>query len=149
MINPFLLTPKNRLENWKSLRGLLPTLSEQEQLKKVACYWAQAPLSKFAYDPERPDTWPTPWEMIYEGDWCKMSVAIGMEFTLRLSGWAPDRLNLVLIKDYDRSDLFFILKIDDKFVLNYDYEKVSEYPDTNHEVITTIGFDNKKYSERK
>lgn len=79
MSNPFLLSPKQRLEEWKIFRNAITTLPDYNQLSEIASFWAQAPLSKFAYDPEQPSEWATPWEMIYEGDWCKFSVAIGME----------------------------------------------------------------------
>jgi hypothetical protein len=51
-----------------------------------------APLMKCAYDGEDCSEWPGPWEMIHNCDWCPYSVAIGMEFTLRLAGWDKSRL---------------------------------------------------------
>jgi hypothetical protein len=145
MMNPFLLPPRERLADWKALRASLAALPEDEQLRKVATYWAQAPVANFAYDPEHPETWPTAWEMIAEGDWCRASVAVGMEFTLRLSGWPAERLKLVQIKDYDISDLLFVVEVDGRSYLNYEHGVVSDIPDTRREVICAWQFATRGY----
>ena len=146
-MNPFILAPQERLLHWKDFRKDLPELPEIEQLSAVAKYWALAPLLKLAHDIEQPqDEWPTPWEMVSAGDWDRNSVAIGMEFTLRLSGWDKDRLQLWMIRDYDISEVILILVVDQKFILNYDYSEVSEYPKTKHDVIGKWSFCGKTYS---
>jgi hypothetical protein len=98
MMNPFLLDPHERLRDWKAFRTGLSMLSEPDQLRAVAGYWALAPMKSLAYDVERPLDLPTPWEMIDLGDWCRNSVAYGMEFTLRLAGWDASRLKLVSLR---------------------------------------------------
>lgn len=145
-MNPFVLPPQERLDHWKQFRKELASFSEQEQLEKVAAYWSLAPLSNIAYDVERPDTWPTPWEMVSEGDWCRNSVAIGMEFTLRLAGWSSDRLTLAVVRDYDLSDQIMVVFIDDSKVLNYTYSEVVDYPETKHDVIGRWRFCGKLYT---
>lgn len=146
-MNPFLLGPRERLADWKQFRSSLAALSEDEQLKKVVTYWSQAPVANFAYDPERPDTWMTPWEMISEGDWCRASVAIGMEFTLRLAGWSQDRLRLVQIKDYDASDLLFVVEVDGTHYLNYEYGSVVEIPQTRRDQICAWRYDGRRFAQ--
>ena len=146
-MNPFLVSPRERLALWKSLRASLVNLPEDQQLQTVAKFWAQAPVHKFAYDVERPDTWPTPWEMVSDGDWCVRSVGIGMEFTLRLGGWDTERLRMKLIRDYDIPDILFVVEIDQKFYLNYDHGNVVSIPKTKRDVLcswkyTKRGFEN-------
>jgi hypothetical protein len=145
-MNPFLLDPKDRLGNWKELRAALSGLPEDEQLKTVAEYWAKAPLDKFAYDIDQPDTIPSPWEMVSDGNWCRNSVAIGMEFTLRLAGWSPSRLRLAMMRDWDISEQIIVLIIDDSRVLNYSYGSVVEYPKTRHDIVGAWRFTGKFYS---
>jgi hypothetical protein len=85
-MNPFLLPPKKRLADWKDFRQSLSEHSEAEQLRLVAQYWAQAPMcAGLAHNIDEPESIPGPWEMVSEGQWCEHSVAIGMEFTLRLN----------------------------------------------------------------
>src|SRR5438270_4117448 len=146
-MNPFLASPRERLTLWKALRSSLANMPEAEQLAAVAKFWAQAPLHKFAYDVEKPETWPSPWEMISEGDWCSRSVGIGIEFTLRLGGWKPERLTLHLIRDLDRSDMMFVVEIDDNYYLNYDHGLVSPVPNTTRDFICSWKYCGKSYRE--
>lgn len=144
-MNPFLLGPRERLAEWKQLREGLKTLPEAEQLEKVAHFWAKAPIARFAYDPENAASWPTMWEMLNENDWCRNSVAIGMEQTLRLSGWPSDRLKLAYIKDYDLSDMMLVVQVDDRLWLNYEYDTVSEIPDTRRDTLVCWQFNGRTY----
>lgn len=145
-MNPFLLSPQERLTDWKSFRKTLLELPEQEQLSAVATYWSQAPLATIAHDVERPDTWPTPWEMISEGEWCRNSVAIGAEFTLRLAGWDSSRLTLAMIRDWDVSEMVFVVIIDESKLINYTYGSVSEYPKTRHDLVSKYRFSGRLYT---
>ena len=144
-MNPFLLGPRERLADWKSLREGLKALSDSEQLARVANHWGKAPLSRFAYDAEDAKSWPTIWEMIGENDWCRNSVAIGMEQTLRLSGWAPNRLKLALVKDHDLSDMMLVVEVDGKFWLNYEHDVVVEVPKTRREILVCWQFAGRGY----
>jgi hypothetical protein len=144
-MNPFLLTPTEQVAQWKLLREEISLLEDQSAIQRIAEYWAKAPLSKLSYDPEDCTDWPSPWEMMHASDWCPYSVAIGMEFTLRLAGWEPSRLQLLMIRDYDISDQRMILKIDDRVVLNYTVGMVEEYPNTRHDVLVAFQSDGKRY----
>lgn len=145
-MNPFILAPQERLKDWKEFRVSLSSMEESDQLRAVAKYWAQAPVLKMAYDIEQPQEWPTPWEMISAGDWDRNSIAIGMEFTLRLAGWDADRLQLWMIRDEDISEVILILVVDQTLVLNYDYSEVTSYPNTQHYVVGKWHFCGKTYS---
>jgi hypothetical protein len=145
-MNPFILPAQDRLEDWKAFRKSLVGLPEEEQFAKTAKYWAMAPLSKIAYDVEQPSTWLTPWEMVSAGDWCRNSVAIGMEFTLRLAGMKADRLRLEMFRDYDISEAVLVLIIDERRVLNYTYGEVIDYPNTRHDVVGRWQFSGKFYA---
>ena len=129
----------------KAFRNELTNHSEAEQLKFVAEYWSRAPISTMAYDPEKLNELPTPWEMMCNNDWCRNSLAIGMEFTLRLIGWAPERMTIRYIKDYDISDQTLILEIDEKTWLNYDYGMAVNKPNTKHVMLESWRFTGKFY----
>lgn len=145
-MNPFLLPTAERMADWRCFRASLAKKEEAEKFAAVAAYWAQAPLLTMAYDVEAPRTWPTPWEMMHVNQWCRKSVAIGMEATLRLIGIDSERLTLELMLDRDIQDLLFILKIDDQWALNYDWGSVTTYPKTEHAVIRRIRFSGRGYS---
>lgn len=146
-MNPFLLDARQRLADWKEFRKALTVLPEAEQLEAVAHYWAKAPLGKLAYDLDDPEGIPSAWEMVSAGEWCANSIAIGMEFTLRLAGWAPERLLLAMIRDYDISEMKVVLIIDGNRWLNYSYDQVSDTPTTRHDVIGHWRFSGKLYAQ--
>lgn len=146
MNNPFLLSVKDRLNHWKNFRKELSEYSEREQLEKVAQYWAHTPLQTIAYDMDEPATWPTPWEMMSVNDWCRNSVAIGIEFTLRLAGWNPQRLKLKLILDRQSSVMAMTVIVDDTWILNYDWGLVLPYKPSGI-VLKSYQWDGKTYSE--
>ena len=131
-INPFIVfnTPQGRLDNWKALRHKITELNDRDAMEMVAEYWGLAPLSNFSYNPEAPEYWPSPWEMVSHGDWCRYIVAVGMEFTFRLAGWAPERMEIVFFRDYDISEEVMVLKIDGQYALNYSIGKVVDWPQT-------------------
>jgi len=145
-MNPFLLAPRERMADWKHLREALTKLDKPAQLERVAHYWSQAPLLKHAYDAFELDHVPGPWEMINEGDWCRDSVAVGMEFTLRLSGWSADAMKLLFIRDYDLSDQMLVLKIETGETLNYSTGEVTDYPTTRHDVMCGWEYSGRGYS---
>jgi hypothetical protein len=143
-VNPFLTAPEERLSRWKVFRRSLHGLETTEQLAQVAEFWSKAPLGPRAYDPYDASCWLTPWEMIHHNQWCRSSVAIGMENTLRLSGIDSNRLCLRLITDAIY-DALLVLIVDDSFVLNYDWGSVHPLPLSGHEVIREWRFVNRDY----
>jgi hypothetical protein len=145
-MNPFLLPPDERLLHWKEFRKSLSAMDEMSKLKAVADYWAKAPLVTIAYDPSDATNWPTPWEMIYANEWCRSSVAIGMENTLRLSGFPADRMKLKLIIDRDIQEMLLVLVIDGQWILNYDWGFIQPYPKTDHCAIRSWQYSGKAYS---
>jgi hypothetical protein len=144
-MNPFLMSPSELMATWKALRAAMHDKAEIDQLQDVAIFWAKAPLSTMAYDPEILDTYPTPWEMLAENDWCRNSIAIGMDFTLRLGGWPPERMAIHMIRDYDISDQKLVLVVDGNFYLNYETMSVLTIPETNHDIMARWSFKGRKY----
>jgi hypothetical protein len=144
-VNPFILPIDELTKAWKTLRNSVA--ERDDALQAVVDFWSMAPLAKMAYDPEALDTWPTPWEMINNNDWCINSIAAGMEFTLRLGGYEASDLSLKLIRDYDISDQMIVLEVDKKYWLNYKYRTVSAIPSTHHDVLSVWKFDGRRYKE--
>ena len=140
-----MMAPDARLAHWKNFRNSLSGMAEIDQLAAVAEYWKWPPLKSVSCDPEALDLLPTPWEMMSANDWCRNSVAIGMDFTLRLSGWDSSRLLIKMMRDYDISEQKLVLEIDGKKLLNYDYGMVTDIPNTRFDFIETWKFVGKKY----
>lgn len=120
-MNVFMMSPAERLEAWGSFRDTLSAVSEQEQWDKVAKFWAQCPFGKWVIHPEDARNWPTVWELLHDGEYCRNAIAVGIESTLRLSGISQERLKLVMARHIEDQEEFFIVIIDDTHVLNYSY----------------------------
>jgi len=139
-MNPFMLSAPERLDVWGTTRDSLPAMSETDQLTQVAKFWAQCPFTNWSLDPEDTKTWLTIWEMIHEGEFCRNAIAIGMEATLRLSGWNPERLKLVMIKNQEDGEEFFALIIDDHHVINYTHGEITKVDDLNGTIDTLYSY---------
>ena len=142
--NPFLQAPSERLAQWKTFRRNLQKIDLDTQINEVAAFWSLPPIGPRAYDPADCASWLTPWEMIHNNQWCRSSVAIAMEHTLRLSGLAADRLRLRLISD-PIHDALLVLVVDDDLVLNYDWGSVRRLPLNGHDVISEWQFTDRNY----
>jgi hypothetical protein len=147
MNNHFLLSADQRLEHWKMFRKSLSEKSEQEKIAEISKYWAIAPLKNIAYNCDDASSWLTIWEMIRAGDWCRNSVAIGMDGTLRLAGFDPERLTLGIILDQDISAMLMVVKIDADCFLNYDWGLLTPYPKTNHRWLRRFRWKGRAYME--
>jgi len=145
-MNPFLLPSGERLADWRHFRISLTAFSDRQRYTAVASYWAQAPLIKLAYDLDNCQGWPSIWEMIHANRWCRNTVAIGMEATLRLADMSPDRLSLRLIHDRKIEDILVILLIDDHWVLNYDWGSLRVSSATDHYIMREWRFTGRGYS---
>lgn len=125
MLNTFLHEPKMLLKNWKILRQhLSKEPNETEQLSTVVKFWSLAPLSVRVLDWDKPHIWPDAWQLIHSQTFDESSISLAMYYTLVLSSdatWTKDRLSLILVKDPIRQIQKIILKVDNRWYMNLDY----------------------------
>ena len=129
-MKPYLLPPTERVRHWRELRfSLTKDQTDEEQLLTVAKYWQQFPISNYYIDVDRPKYWPTPWQVLFDSDYCKSTLAYLMEQTLLMSDdrWDTKRLRLILIDDKINSDLFIVLVADNKYVVNYSQDDIIDF----------------------
>jgi hypothetical protein len=115
-------------------------MPEPQQFAAVAAYWAQAPLVPISREPE---AWPSIWQMMQDNRWCRHSVAVGMEATLRLAGIPAERLTLQWIKD--NQGVLLVLVIDRECMLNYDWGSVRAVRDVVHTILRQWRYIDKDY----
>jgi|ERR1700691_1045997 len=139
-MNHTFITPTQRLISWRNFRKSVFELSEYDQLSSVAKYWADVPLVMFSINWDRPNEWPSPWELIHEGNFDNTAIVYLMEQTLLLLGWGRNRLELKFINDKKNNDQFMILIIDNKYVLNYSINKVIELQKIKNNFLSLINF---------
>lgn len=79
------LDTAGRIAQWRDFRKSLDELPFDQALDAVAKFWQTAPFSPYNLDPDKPDTWPDPWTLIYENVYCDIAKCLGIVYTLLLS----------------------------------------------------------------
>jgi hypothetical protein len=126
-MNPFLLSPAERLAAWRTFRLSLADKAEMEQLENIATWVAQAPTTTFVLDCDDPKSWPKPWDLLNEGNFDETAKAYLMYMTLVAVGWSPSRLKLSYIRNSSASIQTMILLVDDTWALNYLFSEVMNF----------------------
>lgn len=120
--------PEIRLQEWRAFRQDVATQSLAEQCSEVQLWWNLAPRSNISIDPYDMESWPGPWDMVYEGDTCKFSAALGMSYTIFCID--KDVPNTIMrVNDLKNNDMYMVTVIDDTWVLNYNTCEVALWKD--------------------
>lgn len=116
---------------WRSVRTAVLDLSLAEQMPIIAKFFAEMPFGARTLDYYTPAEWPTPWEILYHGSFCKSSISLLIFYTLSLLH-TDHVIELHLIDD--RSDIYLLPVIDNKFALNYELGTISDYAEIKEEI---------------
>ena len=73
----------DRLIFWAKFRQDL--VVKENKAKIVVELYSKAPLSTLSCDPWDKNTWPTPWELIYNNCYCSFTLLLGIGFTFLLA----------------------------------------------------------------
>lgn len=110
---------ESKILKWREFRNSL--LNWPSDLSRVADAWKQAPLTNHYLCSNNLEIWPTAWELITNGKYCDLGIALGMFYTLYYSSY-PNKNNLVLqgfrLKK-SHTEYNLLLCEDGKYVLNY------------------------------
>lgn len=105
------------IKNWYNLRQRLET--DETPFLTVVKYFLKFPKVKIYTDPYDQSTWPTPWELIAENQYCRinflLAVAYSLQLTERFSNISPEIA--IAIDSYSKT-VYYLLIINDQ-VLGY------------------------------
>jgi hypothetical protein len=111
-----------RLKIWRDLRLSLET--SEHPIKTVLEFWNRAPIQRIAADPYDRNTWPEPWEMIYENQYCEFSKILAIFYTLQLTDrFSTSRFEIHICTDREKSEVKYLLYIDNE-VIGYYHDDV-------------------------
>lgn len=129
-----LTTEKNqqaRLSAWYNLRQQLET--SEDPFLDVTRFFLKLPRVKIYTDPYDSSTWPTPWELVSENEYCEFNIILGICYTLQLT----ERFNNIKPKinvsvDSVNKTVYYLLVIDDKVYgyLEEEWTTVDQLPKT-------------------
>ena len=112
---------------WYKLRQNLET--SEDPFSDVANFFLRLPRVKFYTDPYDSSTWPTPWELINENEYCEFNLILGMCYTLQLTERFKDiqpKINVSI--DTVNKTVYYLLFIDDKVYYDEDWIDVKNLP---------------------
>jgi hypothetical protein len=114
-MNPFQDTYQNRLKSWRDLRSTTSKLPLDQACVQIDRWWQQAPLVNHHYHWNDIENWSEPWTMLSENEYCVLTRAIGMCYTLLMNG--VDDIELVTATDSQCEEHYLVLVGD--YILNY------------------------------
>ena len=107
------LLQQTRQLAWYQLRQNLET--SEDPFFDVAKFFLQLPRVKFYTDPYDSSTWPTPWELIDENEYCEFNLILGMCYTMQLTERFKDAHPTINVAtDTINKTVYYLLKIKDK-----------------------------------
>lgn len=115
-------TPEERIEKWRNFRNGLGELEDEDLLNSIAHFFASVPIGARCVDFYTPESWPTPWEILYDKLFCTSSISLLIYYTLTIT-LDEDRATIVLIDTGD--DLFLAPLVDKKHIFNIELGKVN------------------------
>jgi hypothetical protein len=116
-MNVFQLNYDARLKSWYELRSQIEGTLIQNKCVEIDEYWQKAPLINHHLHPQDINTWPGPWDLLVENTYCTVARALGMCYTLYMTG--VDDIELVEATDNNGEDVVLVLVDNAKYVLNY------------------------------
>jgi hypothetical protein len=122
---------------WRELRITSLTDSIENIIARVNSWWTYSPWVRKTIDPYKPETWPTPWDMINRGEFCRSAIALGQAYTLWLCAPGHD-IELWLVNNFSEKDVHLVAVIDEKTVLNYTLGQVMNIEECDFEILDRI-----------
>jgi hypothetical protein len=116
-MNVFQLNYDSRLQNWYDLRQKLQNADTATKCIEIDNWWQSAPLVNHYLHPHELDTWPGPWELINDNEYCLLARGLGMIYTLLLTGITD--VDFCIGKDDNDEDVALVTVDNAKYVLNY------------------------------
>lgn len=115
-MNIFQLEYEARLQSWHDLKEVVKTSDLKNKCIKIDSWWQNAPTVNHYLHTKDTYNWPDPWELLVENLYCNVAKALGMCYTLYLTG--ENNFRMVNASDMMGNDVVLIL-VDDQYVLNY------------------------------
>jgi hypothetical protein len=116
-MNVFQLKYETRLQNWYDLKVKISDIDIQTKCTEIDNWWQKAPLVNHHLHILDISSWPGPWDLLVENTYCTVARALGMCYTLLLTG--VDDIELVEATDNNGEDVVLVLVDNAKYILNY------------------------------
>ena len=124
---------EERLSLWSTFRNTLE--DSDDPIQDTINFYDQAPTCLIAADPFTPSTWPDPWELLEENNYCSFVKILAICYTLQLTDvLSQASYEIHITRDNKKSSTYYLLYVDDR-VIGFNGETHvhrTELPDTMH-----------------
>lgn len=131
-------SPKQLLNSWKNFRQeLFEEEDDLDVLNRLVEWFSYCPEVKPWRTWDNPEEWESPWEIIHQGLFCKSTRSYLMERTLFYSDedrWSKN-CQLWWVKDLAHSDIYLLLIVNEKWVLNFEHKRINHIDDVIDQII--------------
>jgi len=135
-MNIFQSSYEARLQDWFQLRKSVTSLPIEQQCIAIDKWWQQAPMVNHYLHPHEIDTWPGPWELLNDNEYCSLARGLGMIYTLLLTGVTD--VDFCIGKDDNDEDVALVTVDNAKYVLNYWPDMVVNINLTNFKITNSL-----------
>ena len=125
------LKSEQKYDQWKKLREEVTQTDLEEALQTTAKFFFSVPISTRYLDFYTPDTWPSPWEILHEGLYCKNTVSLLIYHTISMTHKDVE-LEMLLVDD--DTDRYIIPRINQSYILNFEPGNVNKYQDIKNKI---------------
>ena len=115
-------TYEQRLVVWSTFRNELE--SSKTPLQDVIEFYKSIPIVSIYTDPWDKETWPTPWELVNENQYCEFCRVLGYCFSLQLTERFNDAQFEIHISTSEALVYYYLLYVNKEYVLGYDSNNV-------------------------
>ena len=106
---------EERLVIWREFRHGLETSSDP--IQDAIDFYNRAPRCSIAADPYTPSTWPDPWELLEEKNYCSFVKILAICYTLQLTDvLSQASYEIHITRDNENSETYYLLYVDDKVI---------------------------------
>ena len=111
---------EQRLASWAKYREEIP--EQADPIQATIDLYEQAPWVSIHTDPYDRSTWPNPWELIKENQYCEFCKLLGICYTLQLTDcFSEEEFEIHIQRSEDSGEVFYLLFVGDR-VVGYDGE---------------------------
>ena len=103
---------QERLVIWREFRDTLE--ASANPIQDTIDFYNQAPSCLIAADPYTPSSWPNPWELLEENNYCSFVKILAICYTLQLTDvLSQASYEIHITRDNENSETYYLLYVDD------------------------------------
>ena len=129
---------EKRLAAWHEFRKNLD--NDLDPIQTTIDFYKSAPRVNINCDPWDPDTWPTPWQLLQENEYCDYCIILGICYTLQLTNtFKQNNFEIHISIDRELTERYYLLHLnnvvigyDTKTYINKDSLPTSLFSETVH-----------------